>query len=197
MKLSLLFLCCLSAFPIRSETRKWMGVGTPAPDSAPVPPTLSGSAPLWIPEVPAPGVDPVVPDRSAWRIPAQSRGSFLGTLEGVRCFNCIPEVVILDIVGPRDNAAATLSMRLDIWNAIERPVKDKRMFDYGDSCFSFAFKPLDTGFVGGVRREIPIRDIPCYPYFARDANASGPIARPEPSRQSAKAGEAPTVKGGE
>jgi hypothetical protein len=50
------------------------------------------------------------------------------------------------------------------------------MFDYGNRCFYFGYKDVDTVFVGGEWTAVRVQDIPCYPYLRRLRQA--PMATP-------------------
>ena len=55
------------------------------------------------------------------------------------------------------------------------------MFDYGNRCFYFGYKDVDTVFVGGEWTAVRVQDIPCYPYLRRLRRtpiAAQPVARP-------------------
>jgi hypothetical protein len=91
--------------------------------------------------------------------------------------------------------AGFLSLRLDIWNAIERPLRDRRLFDYANHCFFFGYQAVDTVQVGGETAEIRIREVPCYPYLQRrvasgasptgSAPVPGPVS-PAPAEDSSR-----------
>ncbi len=108
-------------------------------------------------------------------IPAGSRSAYLGTLEGVRCFNCAPDIVFLNLGDSISRETATLTLRSEVWNAMDRPIKDKRMFDYDNRCFFFGYQEKDTVLVGGAWTETSPRSVACYPYLQR-SERSGPGA---------------------
>jgi hypothetical protein len=142
----------------------WLGV---KPKQAKPAQAEIATLPIHAPAVKA---DTLFLDRKVISIPVGTTGTFLGTLEGVRCFNCTPDVVQLNLGDSISSEAATLSMRVDVWNAIERPMKDRRIFDYGNRCFYFGHKDVDTAFVGGEWTEIRVQDLPCFPYLQRNLN---------------------------
>lgn len=174
--------------------RDWMGVRKPAIRNA------AGGAPqakidhpfLATAAKPAQAkADTAFLSRSVRTIPVGSRGDFLGTLEGVRCFNCAPQTVHLNVSDSLSREAGFVSLRMEVWNAIERPVRDRRMYDFENSCFFFGYRAVDTAFVGGELTEIRLHDLPCYPYLQRlvripaapraDTLAARPADRAAPS----------------
>ncbi|MDB5050092.1 MAG: hypothetical protein JWO30_3163 [Fibrobacteres bacterium] len=128
--------------------------------------------------------DTILLSQTVQTIPAGDPGTFMGTLEGVRCFNCAPDMVLLNLGDSATGQAAILALRIEIWNAIERPVKDRRMYDHDNRCFYFGYKDTDTAFVGGEWSEIRVRDLPCYPYTQRtilaDLSAAKTPRAPDP-----------------
>lgn len=158
----LLVALCAAAAPARD----WMGVKRPAPKA----PSLASPAG---PSRPAPA--PVRRTDTAWlsrtvrNIPVGSRGDFLGSLEGVRCFNCQPNTVDLNLGDSLSRTAGSLSLRTEVWNAIERPLRDRRVYDFRNQCVFFGYRAVDTAYVGGELTEIRIHDVPCYPYLRRTA----------------------------
>lgn len=168
---ALLLLAC-AAFP----ARKWMGIKRPT-DTAAAPDTLPRKA------VPTrPKADTAWLSHAVRHIPAGSPGAYLGMLEGVRCFNCTPGVVELNLGDSLSRQAGILTLRVGIWNAIERPVRDRRLFDFENRCFFFGYKAVDTVSVGGEQAVIRLKELPCYPYLQRRpvAAASSPMAVPPP-----------------
>ncbi|MDB5102951.1 MAG: hypothetical protein JWP91_640 [Fibrobacteres bacterium] len=117
--------------------------------------------------------------RQVMSVRAGTPGRYLGTLDGVRCFNCAPDLVLLNLGDSSTREAAVISLRIEVWNAIERPVRDRRMFDYDNRCFYFGYKEIDTAFVGGEWTEIRVQDVPCYPYMRRMLQS--PLASGTPS----------------
>lgn len=160
--------------------REWMGVkrperALPAPgDSA----TMTATSPSE--PKPRPKTDTSWLSRKVQSIPVGSPGIFLGMLEGVRCFNCEPGIVHLNLSDSLSREAGFLSLRLDIWNKIERPLRDRRMYDYANLCFFFGYKAVDTTWVVGERAEIRIQEVPCYPYLQRRLTAPSPTGAPLP-----------------
>lgn len=150
--------------------RDWMGVGKPADRN-----TATGASramledpPMASPARPAQTkADTAFLSRSVRSIPVGSRGDYLGNLEGVRCFNCAPNTVHLNVSDSLSREAGFVSLRLEVWNAVDRPVRDRRMYDFENSCFFFGYRAVDTAFVGGELTEIRLHDIPCYPYLQR------------------------------
>jgi hypothetical protein len=118
-------------------------------------------------------VDTTFLNRKVTFIPTATSGDYLGTLAGVRCFNCSPNVVLLNIEDSLSSQESTLSLRVEVWNNIERPLKERRIFDHDNRCFYFAHKEVDTVFIGGEWNELRIQDVPCYPYLQRTANLIG------------------------
>jgi hypothetical protein len=110
--------------------------------------------------------------RTVSTIPAGSAGVYMGTLEGVRCFNCAPDQVHLNLGDSLSREAGIIALRIEVWNAIERPLKDRRMYDMGNRCFYFGHKTVDTVFVGGEWTAIRVQDVPCYPYLRRTLQTS-------------------------
>jgi hypothetical protein len=150
-------------------THAWLGVKRPRV-AAPRPDTARAAAPVPAPSAPAAAAkaaDTVRLDRIVRTIPAGSPGRYLGTLEGVRCFNCAPDLVLLNLGDSVTTEAAVLALHIDVWNAIERPLKDRRLYDYGNRCFYFGYREKDTAFVGGEWTEIRVQELPCYPYVQR------------------------------
>lgn len=169
----------LAAFCAASVlARDWMGVKRPAPKapSLAVPEAASRPAPA-----PAPRVDTAWLSRSVRNIPVGSPGEYLGSLEGVRCFNCQPNTVDLNLGDSLTRAAGGLSLRTEVWNAIERPLRDRRVYDYRNHCFYFGYRAVDTAYVGGELTEIRLHDVPCYPYLRRTARPLAPLASPAPA----------------
>lgn len=167
--------------------RDWMGVKRPqraaqAPGDSAFKAGASPSTPKSRPKAETSWVS-----RTVRTIPVGSPGTFLGTLEGVRCFNCEPGTVHLNLGDTLSREAGFLSLRLDIWNAIERPLRDRRMFDYANLCFFFGYRTVDTVQVGGEPAEIRLQEVPCYPYLQRrlasrtPADASPPAPGPVPA----------------
>lgn len=178
--LSLLMLLAGSAL----SARDWMGVKRPQP-AAPAPgDSASRAAPSPPAPKPRPKADTSWLSRTVRSIPAGSPGVLLGMLEGVRCFNCEPGIVHLNLGDTSSREAGFLSLRIDIWNAIERPLRDRRMYDYANQCFYFGYQAVDTAWVGGEIAEIRIREVPCYPYLQRrrispaPESATLPVPRP-------------------
>jgi hypothetical protein len=136
------------------------------------------------PAAPGPAVDTARLSRSVRNIPATGLGVLLGNLEGVRCSNCAPGLVELGLADSVAREAVVLTLRSEIWNAVERPLRDRRMYDHENHCVHFGFKALDTAFVGGELTEIHVREVPCYPYVRRvRMPAAGPAlqaASPSP-----------------
>lgn len=160
LPLLLLFVCTAAS------ARDWMGVKRPVramqpPDSA----STAAAAPPA--PAPRPKADTAWLSRRVRSIPVGSPGTFLGMLEGVRCFNCAPQTVHLNLSDSLTREAGSLSLRLEVWNAIERPVRDRRMYDFENRCFYFGYKAVDTAWVGGELTEIRLQDLPCYPYLQR------------------------------
>lgn len=143
----------------------WLGVhGTKA---QPLVSKIESPSPMPTAKAPPTRSDTTYLSRQVTTIPARTVGPYLGTLEGVRCFNCTPNVVLLNLGDSISSEAATLSLRVEVWNAIERPLKDRRAFDYGNRCFFFGHKDIDTILVGGEWTEVRAQDLPCYPYLQR------------------------------
>ncbi|MEO7425259.1 MAG: hypothetical protein ABI036_08730 [Fibrobacteria bacterium] len=107
-------------------------------------------------------------------IPAGYSGTYLGILEGVRCFNCAPDLVLLNVGDSLSREATILALRTEVWNAMERPVKDRRLFDHEGRCFYFGHADTDSALVGGVWTEIRLQSLPCYPYLHRDLQSRSP-----------------------
>jgi hypothetical protein len=105
--------------------------------------------------------------RKVQNIPTGAQGAYLGSLQGVRCFNCTPDMVQVNLADTVTGETGVLALRIEVWNAIERPVKDRRMYDFHNRCFYFGHKEVDTAFVGGEWTEIRVRELPCYPYMQR------------------------------
>ena len=144
----------------------WMGVKPrPRPQTAASAPAGSATNPSQA--GPKTSADTTLLYRRVLTIPANPGGRYLGTLEGVRCFNCAPDLVLLNLGDSVSSQAAVVALRIDAWNAVERPLKDRRMFDHDNKCFYFGFKDIDTAFVGGEWTEIRVQDVPCYPYVKR------------------------------
>lgn len=175
MRVPLSLLCTLWALA-PAFSGAWMGI-KPRPR-----PAASESAPAAKHAAARPAADTTLLYRRVIHIPAKSEGLYLGNLEGVRCFNCEPDQVLLNLGDSVSSRAAVLSMRIEAWNAVERPLKDRRMYDYGNKCFYFGFKEIDTAFVGGEWTEIRVQDVPCYPYVRRTlaGTGSGTAFRPIP-----------------
>jgi hypothetical protein len=167
---SLLVLAALCIFPALLPARDWMGIKSKQP------PLPTGEKSVVKPQQKA---DTAQLDLSIRNIPVGSPGTYLGVLEGVRCFNCEKDAVILNVGDSLSMEATLLSLRIEMWNAIERPLKDKRIFDFANRCFYFGYKEIDTIYVGGGPLEIKVQDVPCYPYLKRVAN-SKPAAPPVP-----------------
>lgn len=74
--------------------------------------------------------DSVILSHRVNSIPAGSIGAYLGTLESVRCFNCAPDQVLLNLGDPVSSESTVLALHIDVWNAIERPLRDRRMDDF-------------------------------------------------------------------
>jgi len=151
----------------------WMGLkgtGLKARPAAPGPESTSvvgDSKVSAVSKAPAARSDSTFLSRQVTTIPTSTLGASLGTLEGVRCFNCTPNVVLLNLGDSLSSEAATLSLRVEVWNAIERPLKDRRIFEYGNRCFFFGHKDIDTILVGGEWTEVRAQELPCYPYLQR------------------------------
>lgn len=142
------------------------------------------SEPVHPPASEAPRIRP--PDtaflsRKVTAIPSGTAGKYMGTLEGVRCFNCAPDQVHLNLGDSLSREAAVIALRIEVWNAIERPLRDRRMFDHGNRCFYFGHKSIDTVFVGGDWTEIRVKDVPCYPYLRRTLRTSLAAQRMNPA----------------
>lgn len=159
--------------------RDWKGIGKPVrkPDTAAAReetrtgPKSAGRFPVV--------ADTVRLSRKVRYIPAGSPGAYIGNLEGIRCFNCAPNTVHLNLGDSLSREAGFLSLRLEVWNAVARPVRDRRLYDFENSCFFFGYKAVDTAWVGSEQAEIRVREIPCYPYLQRIApGASGIPAQP-------------------
>jgi hypothetical protein len=132
-------------------------------------------SPSRTPPPAAPGMRPADTSflsRKVSSIPAGSAGKYMGTLEGVRCFNCAPDQVHLNLGDSLSRESGIIALRIEVWNAIERPVKDRRMYDMGNRCFYFGHDKVDTVFVGGDWTEIRVQDVPCYPYLRRTLRTS-------------------------
>jgi hypothetical protein len=171
--------CFVSLTPVWSG--QWFGIGKPRP--IPAPAAASAQAPAVKPVDPAPApkaADSVILSHRVSSIPAGSIGAYLGTLEGVRCFNCAPDQVLLNLGDSVSSESAVLALHIDVWNAIERPLRDRRMYDYGNRCFYFGHKEVDTAFVGGEWTEIRLQEIPCYPYVKRTLRAQPSIMAAAP-----------------
>jgi hypothetical protein len=190
MNFSTLILCGLS---VLSATSSWGWLGVKSPASHTGAPSAPEAPPVTAAAKPRPA-DSTLLSRQVMFIPTGSHGEYLGTLEGVRCFNCAPDLVQLNLGDSVSHEAATVSLRIEAWNAIERPVKDRRMFDYANRCFYFGYKEVDTVFVGGEWTAVRVQDIPCYPYLRR-LRQTPAMAQPvasEPERAPAAA-EAPVT----
>lgn len=171
MKLSGPLSCFVLLAPVWAG--QWLGIGKPRP--VPAPAAASAPAPAGKPANPAPApktADTTILSHRVSSIPAGSIGTFLGTLEGVRCFNCVSDQVLLNLGDSVSTESAVLALHIDVWNAIERPLRDKRMYDFDNRCFYFGYKEVDTAFVGGEWTEIRLHEIPCYPYVKRTLYAS-------------------------
>lgn len=200
MKTAYLLLACWIAFSaISSEA--WQGIKTRSSQGR----TGTGPTPSIQPAPEAAGIRPADTSflsRKVTAVPAGSAGTYMGTLEGVRCFNCAPDQVHLNIGDSLSRQAGIIALRIEVWNAIERPVKDRRMYDMANRCFYFGHKRVDTAFVGGEWTEIRVQDVPCYPYLRRTLQTSlagqrmnAPV--PEPVATTADADETtaePAVK---
>lgn len=172
---------CLAAVTTLSSWG-WLGVKSRAR------PPREAAAPI-VPSVTAPAkasADTVSLSRKIMTIPAGSPGKYLGTLGGVRCFNCTPGIVLLNLGDSVSSEAAILALPIEVWNAIERPLKDRRLFDYGNRCFYFGYKERDTAFVGGEWTEIRVQDMPCFPYLKRTLRNSL-ASRPVPGEPQSQA----------
>lgn len=173
--------------------REWMGIGKPAGgNGAPgLPQAKADNPPKASPARPAQSkADTAFLSRSVRTIPVGSRGDFLGMLEGVRCFNCTPQTVHLNVSDSLSREAGFVSLRMEVWNAIERPVRDRRMYDFENSCFFFGYRAVDTAFVGGELTEIRLLDLPCYPYLQRLVRIPSPSPK-EPQAVSATDSQTP------
>jgi hypothetical protein len=156
----------------------WLGIKSPE-RTRPVPPP----APVAFKAPAKPVNDTLRLSRRVESIPADGRGSYLGNLEGIRCFNCDSNLVRLDVGNPLTGQSFLLSMHVEVWNAIERPLKDRRLFEYGNRCVYFGYKEKDTAFVAGEWAEIRVQEVPCYPYVQRTqspAVATVPVPLPAP-----------------
>jgi hypothetical protein len=81
--------------------------------------------------------------------------------------------VQLNIGDSTSMEATVITLRGDVWGGVARPIKDRRVFEYGNRCFYFGFKELDTIYVSGSPAEVRLHDVPCYPYLKRAVNAPG------------------------
>ena len=156
-----LFCCLMLLAP--AWAGKWLGISKSRPAPAATAPAL---------RAPAPAADTTRLSHLITSVPADYAGAYLGTLEGVRCFNCAPDQVQLNLGDSVSSQAAVLALHIDIWNSIERPLRDRRMYDYENRCFYFGHKAVDTAFVGGEWSEIRVQALPCFPYVKRTLNAS-------------------------
>jgi hypothetical protein len=79
--------------------------------------------------------------------------------------------------------AGYIALRTEVWTAIQRPVRDRRVYDYANACFFFGTKSVDTVIVAGEAAEIRVKDKPCYPYLQRVLTDPGatPSATPLPT----------------
>lgn len=173
----LLFGCWIAVSA--SSTGAWQGIKNRP--SAP-----KGTTPAKPPAAEAPRIRPADTSflfRKVTAIPSGTVGKYMGTLEGVRCFNCAPDQVHLNLGDSLSREAAIIALRIEVWNSIERPLKDRRMYDHGNRCFYFGHKLIDTVFVGGDWTEIRVKDVPCYPYLRRTlqtSQAGRPMNHPAP-----------------
>jgi hypothetical protein len=163
----ILLACAASAW-----SRDYMGLKRPARDSARLvkPPKDTGfpaPQPLRAP-------DTTYLSRKIRSLPVETEGVFLGMLEGVRCFNCRPKVVEVGLSDSLTRNAGYIALRTEVWNAIQRPVRDRRVYDYANACFFFGTRPVDTVLVAGEPAEIQVKDKPCYPYLQRNILVPGP-----------------------
>jgi hypothetical protein len=181
----LLSCCCLVAFS--TPAWGWLGIKSrPGPflhsDSARTKAALPAKPvqPKAIPtrNAAAPAMLSAPPDTrlsgKPQSIPAGYPGTYLGILEGVRCFNCAPDMVLLNVGDTLSREASIVALRTEVWNAIERPVKDRRLFDHDGRCFYFGHADSDSALVGGVWTEIRLQSVPCYPYLHRDLQSRSP-----------------------
>lgn len=170
---TLLILACAVA----AHSRGYMGLKRPARDSARLVQPILDSAPA-APAAPAAQVlrspDTTFLSRKVRTLPVETQGDFLGMLEGVRCFNCRPKVVEVGLSDSLTRNAGYIALRTEVWNTIERPVRDRRVYDYANACFFFGIKPVDTVLVAGEAAEIRVKDKPCYPYLQRNLLVLGP-----------------------
>lgn len=179
MKLSCLFFCCFAALGT-IPSWGWLGIKTKsAPASQPsrenpYSPDAVGKA------ANATKADTNYLTRKVLTIPIGAQGAYMGTLYGVRCFNCTPDMVQLNLGDSLSGETGILALRIEVWNAIERPVRDRRMYDYHNRCFYFGHKEVDTAFVGGEWTEIRVRELPCYPYMQR-SNPPKVVSIPAPT----------------
>jgi hypothetical protein len=159
------FLCFVAAAMALSHG--WLGIKSPNRNRPEPPP------PQAAPKAAAKPVnDTIRLSRKVESIPADGRGSYLGNLEGIRCFNCDSNLVRLDIGNPATGQSSILSLYVEVWNAIERPLKDRRLFEVGNRCVYFGYKEKDTAFVAGEWTEIRVQEVPCYPYVQRKQSPS-------------------------
>jgi hypothetical protein len=165
----LLFGCWIAVFAMSAGA--WQGIKTkPKPGRAETAPSPTPSPAPAAPKVrPA---DTAFLSRKVYPIPAGYAGMYMGTLEGVRCFNCAPDQVHLNVGDSLSREAGIIALRIEVWNAIERPLKDRRMYDVGNRCFYFGHKLVDTVFVGGEWTEIRVKEVPCYAYLRRTLQSS-------------------------
>lgn len=194
MRLPVTLICSLWALA-PALCAAWMGVKTrPRPSAAvAAPDTAAARSALPVPSARPLGADTVLLNRRVLHFPASIRGRYLGNLEGVRCFNCAPGLVQLNVGDSVTTRAMVLTLRIEAWNEVERPLKDRRMFDMGNQCFYFGFKERDTALVGGDWTEIRVHDVPCYPYVKRDFAGNPPLAEHPPVPPTAPSAAAPSA----
>src|SRR4051812_35082764 len=166
MRIPAAALCILLSF-VCTHARNWPGI------KSKFVPVKSDSAEPVAPVKPK--TDTVIISRKIQALPVNVNGVYFGTLEGVRCFNCSPETVLLNVGDSVSSESSILELRIDVWNAIERPLKDRRIFDYDNRCFYFGHKDVDTALVGREWTEIRTQEIPCFPYLKRIVNPGGTV----------------------
>ncbi len=161
---------------VLSEARNWMGLRPPAPKKdtshAVIAPGAAPAASVAVSDQGnisvTPKADSVFIDRQVLTLPADVQGNYVGNLEEVQCFNCESNVVSFFIGDSVTTRKFLWKIRDVVWNAIERPIKDKRVFEYNNRCFYFGFNPVDTVYVAGERVAVKTTEISCYPYLQRN-----------------------------
>lgn len=107
--------------------------------------------------------DSLFQNRQSVKMPIDSQGIYIGDFKEIKCINCIPDMVELIVSDTSHDYQFVITVRENVWKAVEKPIKDKRIFELSQNYFHFGINQIDTVYsssldmyVKQVNHEIPV-----------------------------------------